>query len=347
MKQFCYASLMCICLMSLHACIDPYDTIENLNSSEIIVDAEISDRNEIHKIVISRSEPVGSQLVNGVTGAIVKLISDDSEEIEFSDVGSGMYTFSGQLNVEKDYRIMVKLQDGRNINSEFQKFPAPFSADSISVISEYVRIQKPNGSLSLQDVVSFFIHATKSSLTLDYYLRFDVETVFLVNEVVCSPFIAPKSCYVYNYRSDFKINLLHVKPSLNPISIKQNVFDKVLDYEMGGAFSVKTEVISYQPDNYTYWQQFKSLYDQSGSISDLIPAKINGNLSISGGNVLGLFSLVRKTDVSRVIRRGESGIRSVEPYCGTPGFFEPWPRPSECCNCLLFPKSTIQKPEYW
>jgi len=179
------------------------------------------------------------------------------------------------------------------------------------------------------------------------FVRFDIETVFLVLEAICSPFIASKACYVYNHKSNYEINLLNIPKSANQINISQKIFSKVLDYEFGGAFSIKADVKTYNQENFKYWQQYKSVFDQSGSVDDLIPARISGNLLVTSGNVLGLFSLVRKSIVFKILRRGEAGGRNVEPYCGTPGFFEPWPRPSECCECLRFPNSTVKKPDYW
>jgi len=116
---------------------------------------------------------------------------------------------------------------------------------------------------------------------------------------------------------------------------------------MGGAYSVKADLLTYTKENFTYWKQYKSLYDQSGSISDIIPSTLTSNLISSTEPVQGIFSLVAKTSVSKLLRRGEVGGYNVEPFCGTPGIFIPYPMPSECCNCLLFPNSTLQKPSYW
>ena len=328
-------------------CIEPYEHINENLVSNVVVDAEISDLLETHIIKLSQSNATSNAQFKGVGNATVILQSTKNDLIIFEESNPGIYSYNGQLDKSLGYNLDIKLMNDQRITSKTQRFPESFMADSISNETNYVRIQQADGTISYDYLVSFFINANKNQIAQDYYLRLDVETVFIVLENICSPFIPPKTCYIYNHRSNFKINLLNIPKTSDYVSIVQNVFEKELDYEMGGAFSVKVDVLSYTKENYKFWQEYKSLFDQSGSVTDVVPSTITGNLESSEGSVQGLFSLVSKTAVSKILLRGDAGGRSVEPYCGTPGFFQPYPMPSECCDCLLFPNSTIQKPAYW
>lgn len=335
-------------LLFIHSCFEPYDNKDENFKPNLIVDAEISDTDTSHIIKISEAQKTDIQTFKGYSGAKVLLKSNENDELVFSETTTaGHYKYIGVLNEAKGYALEVQVNDKVVVTSPIQYFPESFMVDSLRNYTEYVRTQKPNGSVFQEYIVNFNAEARKPTIEKEVFVRFDIETVFLVLELICSPFISPKTCYVYNHRSNFEINLLKVPVSTSEINISQKIFSKTLDYEFGGAFSVKADVKSYNQENFKYWQQYKSVFDQSGSVDDLIPARISGNLTSSSGNVLGLFSLVRKSSVFKIIRRGEAGGRSVEPYCGTPGFYEPWPRPSECCDCLRFANSTIQKPYYW
>ena len=335
-------------LLLIHSCFEPYDNKDENFKPNLIVDAEISDTDTSHIIKISEAQKTDIQTFKGYSGAKVLLKSNENDELVFSETTTaGHYKYTGVLNDAKGYALEVQVNDKVVVTSPIQYFPESFIVDSLRNYTEYVRTQKPNGSVFQEYIVNFNAEARKPTIEKEVFVRFDIETVFLVLELICSPFISPKTCYVYNHRSNFEINLLKVPVSTSEINISQKIFSKTLDYEFGGAFSVKADVKSYNQENFKYWQQYKSVFDQSGSVDDLIPARISGNLTSSSGNVLGLFSLVRKSSVFKIIRRGEAGGRSVEPYCGTPGFYEPWPRPSECCECLRFANSTLTKPYYW
>ncbi|MBK7807777.1 MAG: DUF4249 family protein [Saprospiraceae bacterium] len=335
-------------LLLIHSCFEPYDNKDENFKPNLIVDAEISDTDTSHIIKISEAQKTDIQTFKGYSGAKVLLKSNENDELVFSETTTvGHYKYIGVLNDAKGYALEVQVNGKVVVTSPIQYFPESFMVDSLRNYTEYVRTQKPNGSVFQEYIVNFNAEARKPTIEKEVFVRFDIETVFLVLELICSPFISPKTCYVYNHRSNFEINLLKVPVSTSEINISQKIFSKTLDYEFGGAFSVKADVKSYNQENFKYWQQYKSVFDQSGSVDDLIPARISGNLTSSSGNVLGLFSLVRKSSVFKIIRRGEAGGRSVEPYCGTPGFYEPWPRPSECCECLRFANSTLTKPYYW
>ena len=343
-----FSTILVSVMIVISGCIEDYEGPSGVFKEEINVEAEISDIQQVHTIKISYAQPVGIQLFKGISGADVQVISDANQVFQFIESSdAGVYKHEGHFDNGKRFKLKITLPENIVVNSDYQNFPKSFDTDSISFNTDYVKIQQPNGSVYMDYLVSFFINSSKNKLDKPIFLRFDVETVFLVNEVICSPFITPKSCYVYDYKSDFDINLLELDSTESPFFFKQKVFDKVLDFEMGGAFSVKVDALSYNESNFQYWKQFKSLFDQSGSVTDLIPSRLRSNLTISAGTVTGIFSCVSKRSLTRIVRRGEVGGRAVEPFCGTPGFFEPWPTPSECCNCLLFPKSTTQKPDYW
>jgi Domain of unknown function (DUF4249) len=335
-------------LILINSCFEPYENKGENFRPNLFIDAEISATDTMHIIKISEAQRSDIQIFKGYSGARVVLKSDGNDELLFNESATaGHYEYVGILNENKGYALEIEMNENVLVTSPVQYFPESFLIDSLRNYTEYVRTQQPNGSVFQEYIVNFFAEAKKSSIGKEVFVRFDIETVFLVQELICSPFITPKTCYVYNHRSNYEINLLKIPKSTSEINISQKIFSKVLDYEFGGAFSVKADIKTYNQKNFEYWEQYKSVFDQSGSVDDLIPARISGNLNVTSGNVLGLFSLVKKSSVFRILRKGEAGGRNVDPYCGTPGFFEPWPRPSECCDCLRFANSTIQKPYYW
>jgi len=224
-------------LILIHSCFEPYDNKDENFKPNLIIDAEISDTDTSHIIKISEAQKTDIQTFKGYSGAKVLLKSDGNDELVFNETSTaGHYKFMGVLNDTKGYALEVQVNDKVVVTSPIQYFPESFTVDSLRNYTEYVRTQKPNGSVFQEYIVNFFTEARKPSIEKEVFVRFDIETVFLVLEVICSPFITPKACYVYNHRSDFDINLLRIPKSTTELNISQKIFSKVLDYEFGGAF---------------------------------------------------------------------------------------------------------------
>jgi hypothetical protein len=349
MKSFKFYFLLFLATLFIR-CIDPYELNYRDIPLSINVDAEFSSKNKLHVISLNQSGSIGSQNFTPVDQAKVKLIRDDNQTIELTNFTAGKYRFEGQLDSTRAYRLEIVLLNNQKITSEFQSFPKPISVDSIDFETEFTRFQNPNGTVFQDYLVHFNSHLNPQKNTVDgpRHIRFDLETVFVVLEFMCSPFHSPKPCYVYNHRSNYEIQLLDLPKNSPSTKIQQRVFTKIQDYEMAGTFSLKVTAKSYNKDIFDYWQKLKVLNEQRGSITDQIPSRVKSpNLSITLGDVTGHFALYKETEAYSFIRRGEAGGDNGEPFCGTPGNWIPWPWPNECCECLLFPNSSKDKPYYW
>ena len=341
-KVFCFSLLLL-----LFSCIDEITYEPEKMNDAIYVDAEIALEDTIHQIKIVTSQEVSSQITTGLSGAKVSLINETGGRFDFLEIqDDGMYIYKGKLDVEVKYGLEIIINNSI-ITGDKQGFPNPFDIDSISFNVEKEEIQNPNGTINTRDVVNYFANFTKEKIDHEFFLRLGIdETVFVVTEIQCSPVIVPKTCYVYNNDSNLPITLFSLSPSNLKTTIKQKFFTKLHTHEFGAAYSVVLDVISYNKEQFEYWEKLKSLYEQTGAIQDKIPSRLSTSLTSSSNNVFGHFAMVRKSKAIHKITRGQTNI-PIEPFCGTPGFYIPYPWPDQCCDCFLFKNSTKQKPYYW
>jgi hypothetical protein len=332
------------------ACIDRY-ILPPVESQEIVyVDAEINPNNSQHFIRLNQSMDVGSQVIIPIKDALVYLKGAKGWVYDFYWSSNLYYEYIGQLDTSDRYSLHIVLSDSREISSTLQSIPPQVKLDSIGVEIKKSKLQNPDGAIYEESVVEFYTHLDPSKNTADHpqYLRLGAESVFYIHERKCGNFHNPKPCYVYNYKSNFEIHLLDLPKNSISKHIKQRVFSKLQDFQLAENYGVKITAKSYSKDIYEYWRKLKVLFDQNGGPTSPIPGRIESpNLSISSGEVLGAFALIREDETYKILGPRSYGLSEPFPLCGSPyGYLpEPWPR--ECCNCLLLPNSTTSKPYYW
>ncbi len=333
-------------IFSLSACIEQIELpIEDVETS-IVIDGTFSDVEERQLIKISKSVALNRQVFDPLENAFVSVESDDGQVITFAERNPGIYTAEGKAEREKKYRLKVILSDGREVTSRYQGVPPSFNVDSISIKDTISNYLNESGKRVTVRSIEGTAHASENGVAEDLFLRYDLETVWFVSEVVCSPFVPAKSCYVYDKDLAYDITLLEVEKNPNPIQFETFVFRREIDEAFGLVFSIKLDLLSYNEREYLYWETVKEVFDQSGNVTDILPARLYSDLiTDDGSEIFGNFAVVGKSSFVKFIRNADFATH-VNPYCGVPGF-TPWPRPDACCNCLLIPGASTEKPGYW
>ena len=107
--------------------------------------------------------------------------------------------------------------------------------------------------------------------------------------------------------------------------------------------AIKVDVLSYNEEQFRYWENIKAVFDQTGNITDRLPARISGGLTSNNeAEILGNFSVVGQSE-KVIFLRNPDVERNVKPVCGIPGF-QPRPLPDECCQCLSREGASLEKP---
>ena len=334
------------CCLSIASCIDPIDIDTPAADKEIVIDGLFTNQLETQTIKISTSVNIGDTRFIGVSGADVSIIDQNGTAILFTEGEEGIYQTQSQAITSNQYKLNITLSGGEVIESAYQNVPSSFPMDSVSIVDTLVVSLSQNGSQNSARNIDFYAHSSSSSVDEDFFLRYSVETAFQQTELICSPFFNPETCYTYNDQPPFNIALLAINPSDEAVRFNTFVYRRLINYAFGEIFAMKLSLYSYNFKEYDYWSNLKSIFDQDGNITDVLPSRLEGNLKTTEGErVLGHFAVVGKSEIVRIVRNSDF-TTFVNPYCGAPGF-PPFPRPEACCFCLALDGATLVRPPYF
>ena len=335
-----------ISVFIITSCLDKIELDTNQTLPRVVVDGVFSSIYENQVIRLSSSTFVENQIIEPLSGAAVFVEDQKGNRIQFIESEPGEYATVSQAIEGEEYNLKIILSDGDILTSRVQSVPETFELDSISIVDSLTVFIDEDGKQRRLNSIHFFAHAFSENINSDLYLRYDINTAYQVSEIICSPFKNPATCYIYNDERPQSVELLNLDANDNSISLRQPIYFRPIDFYFGEVFGLDVGLLSYNFEEYNYWVDLKSLFDQNGNITDILPGKLIGNVTSSNGkDVLGQFAVVGKSRVTKLVRNSDFSI-TQNPFCGVPGI-PPWPLPDECCNCLAFPNSTLNRPDYW
>lgn len=332
-----------LCLVS---CIDRIDFPVEPSEEIVVIDGTFSAATGEKTIKISKTIPVNSQ-VNIPLGKASVFVEDDlGDKIEFIEGVEGTYVTDSKASAERSYRLYAELPDGRTISSEYQQVPDSFSINEIITIDTLVTFLNESGKNQRLRALDFLAICKNESVENDLFLRFSTRTVYQVLELQCGPFHVPKTCYFYDDERPFALNIFEIEGNAETVEFENLVLRRKIDYRLSEVFALDLSLLSYNREEYEYWQKLKQLFDQEGNINDINPARLAGNVTADDGSeVLGQFAVVGKSRMIKLLGNADFPTQRY-PFCGVAGN-RPWPIPDACCNCLNLPNATLERPTYW
>ena len=340
--------LLLILPFLVYGCIESYDFEVSDVERIIIVDAELSDTLSIQQIKLSYQNKLDDQQFNGVANAKVYVEDNQGNEFQFIEISTGVYEAFFGADRDKTYRLMIEVDKGGKIMSDFEGLPPPVEIDSLVFEELRESFVNEDGKNKTINVVKAYGVASISGNEEDLFIRFgNIETVFLFGERPTVTFPPPKTCYVYNKDVVPEIGVFEVKVASKGVEIKSLLFTKPINWEFGTVFSVKANLISMNRTYYEYWKEIEEVYTQDGNINNPPPARIGTNLTVENRPpVVGFFAMTSTSSELVFIRKTDL-TTSILLTCGSLGGPFPFPYPDECNNCLLIEGSTTIRPDYW
>lgn len=337
---------MLISIFFFSSCLDEVELETETEEQKIVVDGVFSDKLEKQVIKLRYSTFVENQQFSPVIDVKVAVEDDMGNTIEFTEEKPGDYSAMAQAQKDRRYRLKIERDGQYDAVSNFQSVPNSFPLDSVSIVDSLTVFIDENGKRSTFNAVHFFSHGSAQNVASDLLLRYNIETAYQVSEITCSPFHVPKECYLLNDERPQSVELLEINMTQSPFSFKQHLMFRKNDYWFGEIFAIHAELLSYNEKEYEYWQNLKALFEQDGNLTDITPGRLLSNITRSDGiEVFGQFAVVGKSSITRSIRSSDFG-RTIQPFCGVPGF-RPWPLPDACCSCTLLNGASADKPDFW
>jgi hypothetical protein len=334
-------------------CITQFDYEAESDKVLLVVDGKITQKNLPHDIFLSYSSAYGKFYKRPINGANVILYDGQFNSEMVYETGVGRYTFFGDYVKRvpgRSYFIEIKLPNGKTYRSTPQVMPGLIRPNFVEHKIEMLEEINTYGNVIENNFVSLYINTPISKEGENGYLLWRLDEVYSFTELICHPLKTPWICYVKRQIRDDEIKIFssenldggilsNHRIGAIPIFPDWEFFEK-------RAFNVAQHTISKQA--YDYWNKVKIIATPTGSIFDVPPAPVKGNIyniNDTEEDVLGFFE-VSMVDTVRTFTYGAlfDGIAitdKCDPYN--------WRTRSnpECCNCLNLENSDLERPYYW
>ena len=340
-------------VLILWGCEEPFDFEEDKDIQRpIIITGYIDQSNGPYFVKVSQASATGSLPAN-VLSACVIVYNEDGASEEFEEVGDGVYRCPGntiQGEPGGSYYIEVKLLAGQVFRSVSETMPALHASDALNW-KETLDVRTASTGLDFQvPVVSIDLTTTIPQTSEPLYFNWvGAESFSIIPTDFPDPFGSiPPPCYVTRYFGSEKVNLFSNLQNKAPSYTFEGFWIRDID----DSFLTKHIFTVYQygisEGYYNYLQSVKVLVENNGSLFDSPPGRAIGNIyPVEGDDLVQGYFHASVVDTTRMAVFPNELISFIIDDCeytiGKP-FSE---YDAHCLNCLNYPGSSYERPEYW
>ncbi|SHK37996.1 protein of unknown function [Reichenbachiella agariperforans] len=354
-KHILIPVLLCLFFSS---CIERLGTFKG-KAGVLVVSGNINNQPGPYTVNLSPTKVFGEgfnyQLVEG---AIVRILSDDGEEISLTDRYRGKYTtpedFVGEVG--KSYQLMITLRSGESYESDWTEMKPAIPINTVYYTLEERPILTDADVVVDQSTLVFWLEYNNVKDQRDYFRWSYVEDFKVMSPLAIV--VGPETLedfpgygigdapYKFCYARTFGFEFLKVADDLLTDGQSQKIeltyfpFNRKLDLE----YSIEIYQHTVSEKEYNYWDALQTQYNNVGSIFETSNYQIQGNLkSIDDPDelVLGYFGVSAASTKRVFLVKGEI---PYEHYYACGGEIPP----SWCFDCRSYStNATIEKPSFW
>lgn len=348
MKKLVFILLVAVA----YTCVDPIEFEAAEEVGVLVVDGFIGTGIASSQVKLQRTDILGKRVFPPVTGARILIFDDQGKSEQYEEIEPGNYQLPGSSvwgQVGQTYFIEIELSNGTKYQSKTEKIlPAP-AIDNLTfdVSTEFISTNEIREFEQL--VFNLYVNGTLSGDPEQTFLQWQIEHVYAISEIVCSPLSAPKTCYIRPPINPNDLFLLDGSQLAPGARFSDQLARVVINEAFGQSASFYVTQRAITERAFQYWSDVDQVVNNVGSIFDAPPASIPGNivcLDDPTEPVLGYFSAYDQTKKLALIRSPDLGQYAQQPLCGLPGL-APTPLPQACCSCTLLDFSSLERPDYW
>lgn len=302
------------------------------------------------EVTISRTGGIEPDAIPApIAGASVRLEDRAGNFLVLTDQGKGRYADDlppgkgPPIVTGGEYRLQVTLPEGRRYESDWSLLlPAP-AADSLSF--DLVSREEVNdiGNIITTRYIRFFVHTPLEVQGRRPALKWDFSGCYQLREAVVQAPQIQKLCYVSENVNLAGVAVYNPQETAADRLNRYLLFEEKLNYRFGEAYYLTVYQQSIPQDALTYWEQIREVLARSRGVFDPPPGSVRTNwhgVDNPSERVEGFF-FARTVDTIRrkiILPDGTLPPRYCDPPAGRTGV---------CADCLLFPGSSLEKPDYW
>jgi hypothetical protein len=352
-----------VVFLGFNSCVERIDfKLDKPAHERLIVSGTLTDLDEPQLVYLSVTTSMDRQplLVDGTytlddkprpfPAANVQLVDETTgNRWRYQQPKPGVYVLEGFQHQSPDARYFLEIVSlGATYRSHPQAIPEAIGFDELSFSFE--RTRRKDNPEAAQVVI-------RSDVTLpdqigDYYLRWAVDEAYFWDLTYFpNPFNTPPPlCVVFDFPDPERITLVNGSLLTSPGSKTTQVLaKKLVDQSFLSRHYFNVHQLSISKDAYEYWRRVRELVNNTGSVFDTPPARIQGNIySVNDSDevVLGYFE-VSKAKLTRIYTTAADVPYVVEKVCDfTPDKPRDLYKPT-CLSCDAFPNSIMEFPDWW
>ena len=360
---------MLLVLFVAIGCSEVIDLEAEQQGGQLMVFGRISNGTEGNYVSVFRTGEAGHR-PQPVEGARVFIEGSDglSEELIRSD--SGIYTFSRrdiQGQIGESYSLQVQVGNER-LQVAAQEMPPKVGTDSLFWDLQEVETISDVGVRTTEEAVQVYVSTRFDELPEQFYLRWDIEEAYtylgtFLPESHFNPQPPQPQCFVI---TNLNPQIIHVYSGVENrarVIPRQHLVSRRIDKSFQNKHYFNVIKANLSKEAYTFWDRLDKVSNLQGTIFDVAPAPIPGNvISDSGKEVLGFFEVV-SLDTTRLllthndvplfffdqcVKRGDDWLdlftvpRNCVQCLIDEGLLDP-----SCINCYVLPGSSAVRPHYF
>lgn len=267
----------CLC-----GCRKPYNppAIAAANSY-LVVQGVINPGPDSTIILLSKTVPLSSNVaVNPLSGAIVKVLSDQNNAYPLAETSTGTYTSPG-LNVDysRQYRLDIKTPDGQHYQSDLEPVTISPPIDSLGF------------NITTIPVTGIQIYANAHDATGQVkYFRWEYNENWEFHPKFVSPYVGNgitivkrsplpdiSNCYSSDVSSDIVLGST-AKLSQDILYQSPITFIASTSEKIESRYRILVRQYALTGPEYAFWQNLRTNTEQLGSIFDAEPSEVPGNV---------------------------------------------------------------------
>ena len=314
-----YRTFLFAIIVSATGCVTKFMPEINENKELLVVEGLLTDQAETNKIRLTKSLPLNKKaIIKPVLGCIVSITDDLDNSWRLKEKGNGYYiTDSLQFRgvIGRTYKLQIQSNGKLANNYSYESLPMELKpVPAIENLSyEKELIEAGNEQRLPKEGCRIYVDAHGEGESCNFY-RWDFTETWEVR----LPYDVPnKICWATNKSSSILIKnttlLSENSVSRYPVNFVSNETDRLED-----KYSILVNQYSLNEEEYYYWDKMQRLSEHTGTLYDIIPASIQGNIYCvedQSEKVLGYFSVSARKSSRIFIEETFSGLIQLYKDC--------------------------------
>lgn len=348
-------TVILLVFMAIYGCREPFEfDFEEIDDPKVVIEGFISDRGSQHAIKVSYTatlDDFGVVDTQFIEDANVRIEDDLGGSTLLRHREAGVYLTSTQYRAQegRTYTLVVTLANGDVYQSVPRTLPPASPATAQLEVTGATRLVLANNNLVEEEGASVTVTIDKDNERHYYQWLIGHYYIFEADKAIEEE---NRLCYVRDFD---KARILLLQD--NAIGAGEaDQYSYEIDFipigkRMRHEFGVEGRLLTMNEDDYIFWEEVKSLAENTGGLFDAAPFTLEGNISnrSTGELALGYFGVYRESMEREFFTQLDLGFNLREfPDCELP----PWPyqMPIPCEDCRVAARQEnygIVRPSWW